>query len=577
MARKSNPRLKGANELTEMTPENLQEFRKCANDIIYFCKTYVKIQHPVQGSVPFRLYPYQEKMMRMYNDERYTIILSARQTGKALALDTEIPTPQGWSTMGELKVGDFALGADGHPVEIIETSQVMTDRPCYKLTFDTGDVVIADENHLWDVNDESTNSELTLTTKQMFSGGYATQENNERYTINTTSPLNLKAKHLPKDPYNLGVSLASGIDIPIIPIDYLRSCFTQRLELLQGLMDVSGSVDGEGQCDITLMDKRLAEGSYELIASLGLKPSIQRLVVNGVDQWELKFVAYSKQIETFKLPEKLRNMREYPPEAANSTSKRSIQKLELVDSVPVKCISVNNADQLFLFGRGMIPTHNSICSAIYLLWYGMFHFDKTILISSNKNAGAMEMIHRIRFAYEELPGWLKPGVTDDGWNKHNIGFDNGSRIVSTATSEDAGRGMAISLLFLDEFAFVQPNIQEEFWTSISPTLSTGGSCIMTSTPNGDSNLFAHMWRAAQVGGTVGADEQNIGFMPLQVKWDEPPGRDEKFKAEQIAILGELKWAQEYECLKIDTKLNLIDTDGREFTATLEELTEMLSE
>ena len=132
-------------------------------------------------------------------------------------------------------------------------------------------------------------------------------------------------------------------------------------------------------------------------------------------------------------------------------------------------------------------------------------------------------------------------------------------------------------LFLDEFAFVQPNIQEEFWTSISPTLSTGGSCIMTSTPNGDSNLFAHMWRAANVGKTIGASEQNIGFKPLQIKWDEPPGRDEKFKAEQIAILGELKWLQEYECCEANTKLNLIDARGHEFSATFEELTKLLSE
>lgn len=204
-------------------------------------------------------------------------------------------------------------------------------------------------------------------------------------------------------------------------------------------------------------------------------------------------------------------------------------------------------------------TGKSVVSAIYLLWYSIFNKDKTVLIVSNKNAGAMEMIYRIQYAYQELPGWLKPGILDDGWNKHSIGFDNGSRILSEATSEDSGRGKSISLLYCDEFAFVPANIQDVFWTSISPTLATGGACILTSTPNGDSNLFAQIWRTAELGLIVGEAEQNIAFKPLRVYWDEPPGRDEKFKRDQISILGELKWRQEYECEFLSSDPLLIDT------------------
>ena len=184
-------------------------------------------------------------------------------------------------------------------------------------------------------------------------------------------------------------------------------------------------------------------------------------------------------------------------------------------------------------------TGKSQTSGAFLLWYAIFHFDKTILIASNKNSNAMEMIHRIKFAYENLPHWLKPGIQEDGYNKHAIGFDNGTRIISEATSENSGRGLSISLLYLDEFAFVQPAVQEEFWTSISPTLATGGSCIMTSTPNGDINIFAQVWRGAQV-------EAN-GFKHIRVYWDQPPGRDGKFKEEEIGRIGERQWLQEYEC------------------------------
>lgn len=247
-------------------------------------------------------------------------------------------------------------------------------------------------------------------------------------------------------------------------------------------------------------------------------------------------------------------------------------------------------DGVHLYYTDGIVSHNSITSAIYLLWYAMFHFEKTILIASNKNAGAMEMIHRIRFAYEELPYWLKAGITEDGWNKHQVGFDNGSRIISTATSEDSGRGLSISKLFLDEFAFVPPAVQSAFFTSIMPTLATGGSCIMTSTPNGDNDMFAQIWRSAIAGSTVGMEDEEgkdggksegrefnrIGFAPLEVRWDQPPGRDEKFKQKQIGLIGLLRWQQEYECLSKHAIIQLIDENGNEFQCTIEELVEMLS-
>lgn len=205
-------------------------------------------------------------------------------------------------------------------------------------------------------------------------------------------------------------------------------------------------------------------------------------------------------------------------------------------------------------------TGKSISAAAYLLWYAIFQFEKTILIASNKNDNAMEMIHRIKFIYERLPNWLKPGLTPDGYNKHNLGFDNGSRIVSTATSEDSGRGLAISLLFLDEFAFVRDTVQEEFWTSMAPTLATGGSCIIASTPNGDSNLFAQLWRGANIRRGYDDVVGSNGFAPVEVKWNEPPGRDEKFKQKEIAKIGETRWKQEYECQFISSDPSLISTE-----------------
>ena len=190
-------------------------------------------------------------------------------------------------------------------------------------------------------------------------------------------------------------------------------------------------------------------------------------------------------------------------------------------------------------------------SAAYLLWYALFHDNKTILILSNKADGAKEIIGKIQNAYEELPDWLKAGIDEDSWNKHECRFDNKSRILAGATSEDSARGLSVSLLFLDEFAFVKNSIQQKFWTSAAPTLSTGGSCIIASTPNGNSNLYAELYRGAE----NGLNE----FAYLHVPWYAPPGRDEKFKEEQIGLLGKRKWLQEYECEFLSEDQTLIDS------------------
>lgn len=209
----------------------------------------------------------------------------------------------------------------------------------------------------------------------------------------------------------------------------------------------------------------------------------------------------------------------------------------------------------------------------FLLWYAIFVPNKTILIAANRNKNAMEIIDKIQYCYEYLPLWMKPGVEDDGWNKHECKFDNKSRIISDATSGSTGRGFSISLLYLDEFAFVAPNVQEEFWTSILPTLSTGGAAIITSTPNGAVDKFATIWRGA----IHDSNTNGVQFVPMQVHWDEPPGRNEKFKQDHIAMLGELKWRQEYECCGAGTLLTVQDAEGNMFDISMQELYHLLDD
>jgi hypothetical protein len=131
-------------------------------------------------------------------------------------------------------------------------------------------------------------------------------------------------------------------------------------------------------------------------------------------------------------------------------------------------------------------------------------------------------------------------------------FDNGSRIVSQTTTENTGRGMSITLLYLDEFAFVRPTIAKEFWTSITPTLSTGGKAIITSTPNSDEDQFAYIWKGAlktqDEFGNQRANGLGInGFRAFRAFWREHPDRDEAWASEQRSQLGEERFRREMDC------------------------------
>jgi len=226
----------------------------------------------------------------------------------------------------------------------------------------------------------------------------------------------------------------------------------------------------------------------------------------------------------------------------------------------------------YRFSISLMPRQSgkSTSAAGYLLWYAMFVPDSTILIAAHKYTGAQEIMQRVRYAYENCPDYIKAGVTT--YNKGSLDFENGSRIVSATTTENTGRGMSITLLYLDEFAFVRPSIAREFWTSITPTLSTGGKAIITSTPNSDEDQFAFIWKGAnktedEFGNTT---ELGVnGFKAYRASWDEQPERDQKWADEMKAQLGEDRFRREICCEFIiadETLINpntLIDLQGIE--------------
>ena len=196
-----------------------------------------------------------------------------------------------------------------------------------------------------------------------------------------------------------------------------------------------------------------------------------------------------------------------------------------------------------MLGRQMGKT---TCAAAYILWYAMFIPDSTILIAAHKYTGAQEIMQRVRYAYEHCPDHIRDAVVD--YNKGSMTFANGSRIVSATTTETTGRGLSISLLYCDEFSYVRPTIAREFWTSISPTLSTGGKAIITSTPNSDEDTFAHIWRESNKTLDEYGNDRELGtngFKAYKADWTKHPERDQKWSAEEKSRLGDEKFRREH--------------------------------
>ena len=226
----------------------------------------------------------------------------------------------------------------------------------------------------------------------------------------------------------------------------------------------------------------------------------------------------------------------------------------------------------YRFSISMMPrqTGKSTSAAGYLLWYAMFVPDSTILVAAHKYTGSQEIMQRIRYAYESVPDHIRAGAVD--YNKGSLTFDNGSRIVSATTTENTGRGMSISLLYADEFAFVRPTIATEFWTSISPTLATGGKAIITSTPNSDEDQFALLWKGANRCEDEYGNPTDVGmngFRAYRSFWNEHPDRDEAWAQQQRAALGTDRFRREMDCefiINDETLIapaKLIDLQGRE--------------
>lgn len=184
---------------------------------------------------------------------------------------------------------------------------------------------------------------------------------------------------------------------------------------------------------------------------------------------------------------------------------------------------------------------------MFCLWYVLSNEDKNILICANKLKTAVEILSRIQLAYQELPNWMKPGIVE--WNKTTIAFDNGCKISAEATSANSGRGQSINVLICDEFAMLKPGIEEDFLQGVFPVVSSSktSKIIVVSTPKGMGNEFYRIYTRASLCLEDNTTNESLKWTPVRIDWWDVPGRDEKWKQQQLETLGgdEKRFAQEY--------------------------------
>ena len=272
-------------------------------------------------------------------------ILAGRGFGKALALDTPVPTPTGWTTMGDLSVGDLVLGADGAPTVVTYVTPVQYGRDCFSVTFSDGEVIVADADHQWSAADKFDRKRgrgnRTVTTREMLAGGVLKYGRERNWSVPMPDPLKLPEAHLPVAPWLFGLwlgdgasaepavycgtadldTIKSGIEryMPVdwiahsgpdgssarklrigqlwaglvqldaaynkhIPTCYLRASVEQRQQLLAGLIDSDGFVaQTTGLVEIVTVSEQLRDGIVELALSLGYRPKICAVIARATN------------------------------------------------------------------------------------------------------------------------------------------------------------------------------------------------------------------------------------------------------------------------------------------------------
>lgn len=426
---------------------------------------------------------------------RWIGMIAGSQGGKALAIDTPIPTSDGFKLLGDLQVGDCVFDENGNPCRVIRATEVMYGHTCYRVIFDDGAAIVADAEHQWLTQTYSERKNVYRRVQhpnmdfvkkrpqcqpKSYSGIRTTEDiraslidnhGGTNHAVALTEPVQYPAQLLPIPPYMLGAWLGDGtssaaaltcadveiveriraegmpvgegkarrnqgralsyilgrskdertrdtlgryiseglkpllrglnlLDNKHIPECYKTASVSDRLALLQGLMDTDGHCKPNGRAEFTTINERLAIDVLELMRSLGLKPRLYegRATLGGVDKGAKYRVQVTTSTPIFSLKRKReRQIGGYRRDLNN----RYIVAVEPIQSVPVRCIQVDSPNALYLAGRDYIVTHNTSFGPPWLwremMWRGAGDY---IACTSSYDLFKLKMLPEIRGFFE---------------------------------------------------------------------------------------------------------------------------------------------------------------------------------
>ena len=476
---------------------------------------------------PFLLLPWQEQIVRdlfgIVKEDGKRQFLTAyieipKKNGKQLALDTPIPTPDGWKTMGTLAVGDCVFDERGKPCHVVAKSLVDDTEQAYELVFRDGGRIVAGERHLWDVEyihgktraKRWTTGEIYRRTRQYRE---TFSDNRSIIRIPVNEPLHLPEANLPVDPYLYGYWLGNGcatkpeitvrdcdVDdlISFIPYplhnrypqtcggseilvykelknilvphfrekviwpEYLRSSEHQRWELLQGLMDSDGCVsDVKGQSIYVSTIRQLAESVQELLWTLGIKnslttcPSTRYGEPTGEILYQIRFTAFTDQ-PVSKLHRK--SIRRQERVKQTRSCFHYLKEIRMLDyKVKMQCIQVDSPSHCYLAGRNMVKTHNSELAAaiaLYLLYADNEPSAEVYGAACDRNQASI-VFDVARQMVEMSPALLRRSKIRSA-GKRIINYRNAGFYQVLSAETGTKHGLNVSGLVFDEI-HAQPN------------------------------------------------------------------------------------------------------------------------
>lgn len=474
-------------------------------------------RNKAEGSVQIKIPRLREDQYRIASSSaRFVPVSNGRRWGKALDINTPIPTPDGFIPMGAIRVGDSVYDEQGKITRVTFVSEIMYDHPCYEVKFMESASIVADADHLWQVYDVTLHRYGIHTTREL---AQRLMVSPGRYSVMATEYIQggTALKVNVTDAYRAGEPM---------PEAWLYSSLETRVNIMLQLEALSNEILQRRRyyarprkyIELAFQDDHgLVDQVMQLICTLGFTPQKKRFKIPSGNFTAITFERSRLWCNT---PEAYRYERRFYP-------RWHIEEIIPVQSRPVRCIQVDSPSHLYLAGKQYIPTHNTTMGLGIVLANAAMGARCAWVVPTYKNGRPLW-----KMLIDACMPAIERGLIRVSQQERTIQFvDNKGWVgIYTATNENSIRGEAFHVVVLDEAAL----ISETTWTDvILPTLAdTDGKAFLISTPRGRGNWFYREW---QKGWVTPSKDREEDYMSFQAPSSDNPNPNIKKAAERAKL------------------------------------------